>query len=402
MHIVKCTLKYEVRFFQCLLKNHHVYRKFYASGRSPTLKSNDIPKHPLNGKKIALFVLYSIIALLLFFTVLSMNDLSAIGEQLKTVDFRYVLLALLMVLLYLACYPLSLCILTKARKCNIKMSTTYTIAMTEHFFNGITPLATGGQPFQAHSFTKAKVKISESTGLLLTNLIIYMLVTTGFSFLGLFFFDTLISAAEPWWIPVIIIGYTLNFSMMMLMIFLGASTKLRNGLVRFIGFLCKFRMFRWLAPKADGLKTYFEQVQEAFHDLTQKKWHCILAVVSKIISFAFLYSSSFFILLALDVPANASHHFLTMAGTSFALTAVGFLPTPGASGGVEGSAGQVFKSIIIFISGESVLAASSAMANGVMLIWRLLSYYVVMLISLMFYIGIEIYFAKKAKKAQAN
>ena len=366
------------------------------------MKHHETHKHPLNGKKIALFVLYIIIALLLFFTVLSMNDLTAIGEQLKTVDYKYVLLALLMVLLYLASYPLSLCILTKARKCKIKMSTTYTIAMTEHFFNGITPLATGGQPFQAHSFTKSKVKISESTGLLLTNLIIYMSVTTAFSFLGLFCFDTLVSSADVWWIPIIIIGYSLNFMMMVLMIALGASTKLRNGLVRFIHFLCKFRIFRWLRPKADDLKTYFEQVQEAFHDLTKKKGAFLLAVLTKIVSFTFLYSSSFFILLAMGVPATGSHHFLTLAGTSFAMTAVGFLPTPGASGGVEGSAGQVFKSIIIFIAGESIIATSSAIANGVMLIWRLLSYYTVMVISLLFYIGLEIYFAKKAKAAKAQ
>ena len=307
-----------------------------------------------------------------------------------------------MVLLYLASYPLSLCILTKARKCKIKMSTTYTIAMTEHFFNGITPLATGGQPFQAHSFTKSKVKISESTGLLLTNLIIYMSVTTAFSFLGLFCFDTLVSSADVWWIPIIIIGYSLNFMMMVLMIALGASTKLRNGLVRFIHFLCKFRIFRWLRPKADDLKTYFEQVQEAFHDLTKKKGAFLLAVLTKIVSFTFLYSSSFFILLAMGVPATGSHHFLTLAGTSFAMTAVGFLPTPGASGGVEGSAGQVFKSIIIFIAGESIIATSSAIANGVMLIWRLLSYYTVMVISLLFYIGLEIYFAQKAKAAKAQ
>ncbi len=367
-----------------------------------SLKNNDIQKNPLSGKKIALFILYITIALLLFFTVLSMNDLPAIGEQLKKVDFKYVLLAVLMVLLYLATYPLSLCILTKARKCDIKMSTTYTIAMTEHFFNGITPLATGGQPFQAHAFSKSKIKISESTGLLLTNLIIYMFVTTAFSFLGLFFFKTLVSSAEPWWIPIIIIGYTLNFLMCLFIVSLGASTKLRNGLVRFIYFLCKFRIFRWLKPRAESLKAYFEQVQAAFDDLVKKKKYFILATVTKIISFSFLYSSPFFILLSMGVPATASHHFLTLAGTSFAVTAVGFVPTPGASGGVEGSAGQVFKSIILFISGESIIASLSAVANGVMLIWRLMSYYVVMLISLIFYIILEVYYSKKAKKAKAE
>ena len=89
---------------------------------------------------------------------------------------------------------------------------------------------------------------------------------------------------------------------------------------------------------------------------------------------------------------------MILSGTSFAITAVSFIPTPGASGGVEGSAGQVFKSIIISVMGTSVIHTAAATANGVMLIWRLLSYYLVLLVSLAFAIGLEIYFKNKAKK----
>ena len=117
-------------------------------------------KNPMNGKKVALFILYGVIGLLLLITVLSFNDIPNIIEQIKEVKIGYVCLAILMVLTYLAIYPLSLCILAKARKTEIGFGTTYSIAMTEHFFNGITPLSTGGQPFQAYSFSRAKVKIS--------------------------------------------------------------------------------------------------------------------------------------------------------------------------------------------------------------------------------------------------
>ena len=355
-------------------------------------------KNPLNPKKIALFVLYALIAVCLFVTVLSFNDLPSIFEQLKSVEVKYIIYAVLMLLAYMALYPLSLCILTRARKCEISMPLTYSIAMTEHFFNGITPLATGGQPFQAHSYSRAKVKISESTGLLLTNLIIYMIVTTGYAMTGLFFFDALTLSIDSWWIPVIIVGYALNFMVLVVMVLLGTSKRLRGGLVRFIYFLCKFRIFKWLLPKVESLTVYFEQVQEAFSDLMKKKGSFILALVTKIMSFAFFYGSTFFVLRSLGIPVGGSHFFLVLCGTSFALTAVGFIPTPGASGGIEGSAGQVFKSIIVFIVGDSILSSVVPIANGVMLIWRLLSYYFVMSVSLMFTVGNEIYFSRRAKK----
>ncbi len=355
--------------------------------------------HPLSPKKIALFLLYGLIAVCLFFTVLSFNDLPSILEQLQSVNMNYVLLGVGMLLMYMALYPLSLCILTRARKCRIPSSLTYTIAMTEFFFNGITPLATGGQPFQAHSFTRAKVKISESTGLLLTNLIIYMVVTTAYSLLGLIFFDTLTANVDPVWIPIIIVGYALNFLMMVVMIALGASKGLCRWLLRVIRFFCRFRLFRWATPKIDGVQTYFEQVQEAFSDLIRHKRACALALLTKIASFAFFYGSTYFVLLALNVPVDPSHAFLILCGTSFAITAVGFIPTPGASGGVEGSAAQVFRSIILFVGvGAITVGEAPLIANSVMLIWRLLSYYLVMAISLCFVIGNEIYFARHEKK----
>ncbi len=353
-------------------------------------------KNPMNGKKIALFILYAIIGVLLLITVLSFNDLPSIMEQLKTVNIGYVLLAVLMVLIYLAMYPLSLCILSRARKLDVSFGTTYSIAMTEHFFNGITPLSTGGQPFQAYSFSKAKVKISESTGLLLANLLIYMAVTTGFSLTGLFFAKTLFAEIDITWTVIIVIGYILNLVMFVTTLVLGLSKNVRNLLIKIVCFLCNFKIFKFLRPKVDTLKEYFESVQQAFKDLMSKKGHFFLALLAKILSFGFLYSASYFIFLALNVNIGPEHIFLAISGTSFAITAVGFIPTPGASGAAEGSSGKIFTSIIVFVTGMGATDAI-ARASGVMLIWRLLSYYMVLIISLAFYIGLEIYFAKTRK-----
>ena len=356
--------------------------------------------NPLSAKKIALFIVYALVAVLLLVTVLSFNDIPSIINELKQADVKYIVMALVFVLIYIALYPVSLCILTHAKGSKIKMSTTYSIAMTEHFFNGITPLATGGQPFQAHSFSRAKVKLSESTGLLLTNLIIYMMVTTGYSLIGLFYFDKFTAYVNSSWLPIIIVGYSLNFRVMVVMFALGMSKTIRNLLVRCVRFFCRFRLLRRFEKKADDIELYFVQVQEAFSDLTKKKRAFLLATLSKIAAFAFLYSASYFILRALSIPLDPSQMFFALSATSFAITAVGFIPTPGASGSTELSTGQVFKSIIILSVGDAAMSTATATANGVMLIWRLLSYYFVMVISLLFYIGLEIYFSRK-RKAEA-
>lgn len=359
---------------------------------------NNLQKNPLNGKKIALFIVYALVAVLLLITVLSFNDLPSIIEQLETVDYSYVILAALMVVAYLALYPLSLCILAKARKVKASSGATYCIAMTEHFFNGITPWATGGQPFQAHSFTKVNVKLSESSGLLLANLVIYMIATNSLSLFGLFFLDVLIENIDSWWIPIIFAGYTINFSILAIMIILGKSKTVRGWLVRFVRFVCKLKVLRKFESKADDLELYFIQVQEAFDDLLKQKKHFFFALLTKILAHIFYYGASYFIIMSFGIPVGPGDFFLIVTGTSFALTAVGFFPTPGASGGVEGSTGQVFKSIILYLTCGVSVSAVVATANGVMLIWRLVSYYFIMLVSLLFYIGLEVYFTKRNNK----
>ncbi len=354
------------------------------------MEKNTIKK-PLDKKKIALFVVYGIVAVFLFITILSFNDLGAIGEQLKKANWGYMLIALLCILAYMALFPLSLCVLTRARKTKVRLSTTYCIAMTEHFFNGITPLQTGGQPFQAYSFSKAKVKVSESTGLLLANFLIYMIATNVFSLLSLIYFNKFLAQADAWWIVVTVVGFVMNFLVLAVTVILGTSKTVRGWLIKFIHLLCKIKFLKkFLEPKAESLEVYFVQVQEAFGELMKKKWHFLLATFTKLCSYAALYVTNFFILLALNIPVGAENIFFILCGTAFAITAVVFVPTPGASGGAEQSFLVVFGAII----GAGATAAAASLA----LMWRLFSYYLVMLISLFFYIGLEIYFGMKRKK----
>ena len=182
------------------------------------------------------------------------------------------------------------------------------------------------------------------------------------------------------------------------MIILGRSKIVRGWLVRFVRFVCKLKALKKFESKADELEEYFVQVQDAFADLLKQKKHFFFALLTKILAHVFYYGASYFILMSFGIPVEPSHLVLIITGTSFALTAVGFFPTPGASGGVEGSTGQVFKSLIMYIAGGASVSAVVATANGVMLIWRLLSYYFIMLVSILFYIGLEIYFTKKSKK----
>lgn len=342
-------------------------------------------------KKIGLFILYGAITIAILCIFLGANDFGAIMQVLGGAELTYVLIALALLVLYAALSPLTTCLLTRANKLNIGFGTVYSISMTEHFFNGITPFSTGGQPFQMYEFSRAKIKVADSTGILLMNFIIMMIVTNAFAICSLFFYGRFIDGNVSMQI-IAIIGFTMNFAVLVLMISLAVSKRLRNFLFAAGKWLCRFAFIgKRLEPRLEDYSRYLTNMQAAFKFLLHKKGTFFACIALRVVTMAVYYAITFYVLRALGVPVGYDEFFFVMCGSSFAITAVVFVPTPGSSGGIE----FAFKSIFFSLAGGAI---TDTVAYGGMLIWRLLTYYLLMGISLFFYIGLEIYFGSKNKK----
>lgn len=342
-------------------------------------------------KKIGLFVLYGAITIAILCIFLGANDFGAIMQVMGGARLNFVLVALALLILYMLLSPLTTCLLVKAKRLDVGFGTTYCISMTEHFFNGITPFSTGGQPFQMYEFNRAKVKVADSTGVLLMNFIIMMIVTNAFAVCSLFYYGRFIKGNVAMHV-IAIIGFTMNFAVLFFMIALATSKRLRNLLFRAGVWLCKIKWIgKRLEPRLEAYSEYLTNMQAAFRFLAGQKRTFFLCVLVRAATMAVYYAITFYILLALGVDVGYNEFFFVMCGSSFAITAVVFLPTPGSSGGIE----FAFKSIFFSLAGGAV---TDTIAYGGMLIWRLLTYYLSMGISLLFYIGLEFYFNFKRSK----
>lgn len=341
-------------------------------------------------RKTALYLFYGLITIAILFTILWFNDFEEIGQVMANTDTFYIGWAVLLLAVYAALYPLTNCIYAKARKLPVSFGTVYCVGMTEHFFNGITPFATGGQPFQIYALTKAKVKVSESTAIMMMNFITFMLVTNIFSLLSLIYYSRFVTNTAM--AVLAIIGFTMNFGILCFLIALSTSKGLRNALswllvkLSHIKFLKKF-----LEPRLDDFDAYVDRVQIGFKSLFKRLDIFFLCFFLKAITMAIYYSMTYFILRSLGIGVTINDLFFIMCGTSFAITMVVFLPTPGSSGGIE----FAFQSVFSSLAGGTI----AAVASSGMLIWRLLTYYLMMIVSFLFYVGLEIYFNIKAKKA---
>ncbi len=93
------------------------------------------------------------------------------------------------------------------------------------------------------------------------------------------------------------------------------------------------------------------------------------------------YAITFYVLRAFNIAVSYADLFFVICGTSFAITACVFIPTPGGSGGIE----FAFTSIFVFIASG---ITKDLGASG-MLLWRILTYYGLMLLSFIFYLILE-------------
>ena len=85
--------------------------------------------------------------------ICSLGDINNIYHNLITADYRYLLIILGLLAIYLILWPLSLALIIKSEEPKVKFKRDYEIAATEFFFNGITPFSSGGQPFQVYSMS---------------------------------------------------------------------------------------------------------------------------------------------------------------------------------------------------------------------------------------------------------
>ena len=190
-------------------------------------------------RKAGLYVLYAALCAFVIAIILSIGDAGEIINTIGNADIKYLLAAVGLLLVYMALYPISLCILTRANNKTVSLRTTYGIAMTEHFFNGITPFATGGQPFQVYAFKRAGVTIAESSSLLLMNFFVFMLVTNGFAACALFYFKRFVTDGAM--TAIAIIGFTINFVVLAVTLGIATSKTARNLFSKIVNLLAKFR-----------------------------------------------------------------------------------------------------------------------------------------------------------------
>lgn len=347
---------------------------------------NKKKEKPLNKKILVSFLLVLTISAFVCIQFSKGVDFNHLVTLVRGAERNNMIFAIICFLLYFIITPLSLHLLCWQNQFSTKLYDHLLIGSSEHFFCNVTPFSSGGQPMLIYLFNQKKIPPRQSIGIIIANFIALMIASNLFAVCSLLFFDDFSYQFTSNTIWVVGLGFFLNIMTLFFLIFLAPSTIARKFLKKILLKLCKIKWIgRFLTKYIPAFDQYCENIQMAVKNIFAHKLtftSCVLLRVSALFCY---YAIPYFILRSLGVAMDITYLPYVTLATSFAITAMIWLPTPGGTGGVE------FAFVTIF---SSFIGVSADISVAETIIWRGLTYYVLLILGFICYLTFEILLKK--------
>jgi len=323
-------------------------------------------------KKSNLFILIFIVGLILF--VLLRKDFAQIIAHLGNINIAWTSLGVVCIAVYWIIEARTLHLILNAYDKEFSYWKVLKLVITTQFFNGVTPFSSGGQPFQILILSKnSKLKVSNITSAIIHNFILYqvMLVFMGLvaiileNVFQLFPIDTV----NLKWLS--LIGFGLNFLIILVLIIIAVSSKLTGKMLRFVYFLIHWSPFR---KRLSNIREKIELTVHDFHNdillLMQDRKMYVRVLILNFVKLLSYYMIAYFICRAVGLHSISVIQAVIASAYVMLITSV--VPLPGGSGGAE-------LGFLIFFAAF----VSGPHATAIMILWRIITYYLGMAIGLM-------------------
>lgn len=303
-----------------------------------------------------------IITLIVLFIVLK-DDMDNIIETLQTMDYKFVLIAILFFFFYIIIRAyVNYLVVGEKKKYTFLESIKHNVIV--QFFNGITPFSTGGQPMEVYMLTEHDIKVSKATNVTIQNFIFYQVALVIYGILAVSYNAVFhIFPKIPFLRHLVLLGFLINTLVIVVLAILTFSDKWTKKLVHLILKIAKklglLKKHKDLREKLDKV---IEEFQTSSRKLLEDKRFFIRGVALNFIALTCLYIIPLFLVLGLN--SNCLNVMDSITASAYTLIVGSFVPIPGASGGIEYSFTQFFGNFI-----------DIKMISAVLLIWRFITYY---------------------------
>jgi|GEM_PF-606767 len=273
------------------------------------------------------------------------------------------------------------CLLSKLNIGKCKPSMNFKVSAIGKYYECITPMATGGQPFQMYFLAKNNVPAGKATAIPLIDYFLTMFSAVTIALCLTIFnssaindlknsSDPVVAAAAATIHIVAFVGIFLNALLPFAIICISIFPKFGKKLVAFfIGIISKFK---FLKIAKDPQKAYYKtlktlnEYKESLKFILKRKVYLFSVLGFCIADYLLFASIPFFLCVGLGGLDPTFSNWLTIVTLyAFVINAISFIPTPGTSGAAEGSFFLIFAG----------LSLTSGSVIWIVLFYRVITYY---------------------------
>jgi len=324
----------------------------------------------------------AIIVILLFAT-----DLDEIGQALEGFNIWWLFACVAALLLYWLADAMLLHDITHYMYQKVSFGQSLKVGLIGLYYCALTPSSTGGQPMQVVYMRRNNIPVGTATSIVSIKFVIYelslcTLYIAGMCLRGSYFYTY---HNEAFWLAVL--GFAINLAAVVVIILALVNQKLVLKIgCAVISLLARLKIVKKKEQTIENFEHTIEDYHEAATYIARHKMRAFGSFWISVLNLSFLFVIPYLIYLSFGFSANNVLDIFTMEAMLF--LAVSFFPLPGAAGASEGG-------FLLFFG-----PFFGAVTGVAMLIWRFLTYYMMLIVGSLLVVFDEVISLKRVKKAQ--
>mgnify|MGYP001625284535 CR=1 FL=1 len=246
------------------------------------------------------------------------------------------------------------------------------------FFHGITPFSGGGQPMEIYYLHNEGISKTKSTNIVLQNFILFqsaLIILSLIAVLYNYFFK--LFPSDSFMRGLVTLGFVINFLVLLFSYMLSFSKRANKFILnKGLSFLSKIKIVKNVDTTREKLNNYINKFYTSATFLKKQKRKVLIVLLLNVISLIVQYSVPYVVGIGMGV--NNLSFMMMMVATTYVMMIGSFVPIPGGTGGIEYG----------FVYFVGYIINDVGLVTAIMLIWRLISYYLSMVfgaVSLIFY-----------------
>ncbi|MBE6138137.1 MAG: flippase-like domain-containing protein [Firmicutes bacterium] len=325
-------------------------------------------KLQLKSKNLNIILIFLLTMAVLYFSL--KDNFEEVIRHLFDLNIWWIIIGFVLIFGYWFFISMSMFNLAKKFETNIKFIEILKINVITHFFNGITPFASGGQPYQIYALKKQNIDIVDCTSICIQNFVAYQLALVLLGTIAILANNIFDIFADVKILKLfVVIGYLVNLSVAAGLFAISFTQKFNKFVLKIIITLgSKLKIVKDKDESIARFNAHVAKFNKCTKMLLKDKSNLAKVVLYNLVGLVCNYAVPMAVLYSMGDYTSMSIYLVILA-SAYVMLIGSFIPLPGGTGGLEYSFMAFFGK---FVSGAKL--------SLLMLLWRFMTYYFGMIV----------------------